>query len=66
MRFRRTRGRGGDESQKALDEAHQSLRRVKSRGQEVTNLSVNLRLIREHNHFIEELTLIITGQPRRS
>lgn len=47
------------ESQKAVEEAHQTLRRVRARDSEVHAISGALKSIRERNHFAEQLRTIM-------
>lgn len=47
------------ESQRALDGARKSLKRVKARDSEVHAVSESLRVLREKNHFAEQLTNMI-------
>ena len=52
------------ESYAALIDANKNLRRTKSRSKEVTEVSTALRLLRERNHFIEKLGIIMEGSSR--
>jgi len=55
----RQRNKSGDEAKEALEEAEKKLDEVKSRGEEVTNISASLKRIRERNHFSETLEELI-------
>lgn len=60
MRIRRRDTTGHEESTKALIDAQQSLKRTRERTNEVQKVSRALRLLREQNHFIENLEIIFT------
>jgi hypothetical protein len=64
MLFRR-RSKGLEESEKALREADQNLEEVKSRDEEVHEVAESLKVLRERNHFAEQLQLIFenSGAP---
>lgn len=59
--FRR-KNPGMKESQQAILDAAQSLREVRSRDDEVHQVSGALRTIRERNHFAENLRVIMEGR----
>jgi hypothetical protein len=50
-----------DESKKALKESVEELRRTEEKEPEVTEVSRAFRIIRERNHFAEELKSIMGG-----
>jgi len=52
------------EAKKALSDAQDSLARVQSRDSEVKHISRELRLLRERNHFTEQVADIFTGGQR--
>lgn len=62
MFHRRPKEDGG--SEKALLEAGQHLHEVKERAGEVTQVATSMRILREKNHFAEQLQVIMTS-PRR-
>lgn len=49
------------ESKDALEEATENLRRAKARSPEVREVASKLRLMRERNHFAEQLQVIMEG-----
>lgn len=51
------------DSKKALEEAKQSLRAVRSRAPEVREVATALKEIRERNHFADKLIAIMGGEP---
>lgn len=59
MRFRRRKNNGLGEAEQALNDAVENLEVVKSRGDEVSSISHALRIMRERNHFGEQLERII-------
>jgi hypothetical protein len=59
--FGRKRRESMTESQKAVKEATQSLKRVQERDPEVRAVSKTLKDIRERNHFAEQLKIIMEG-----
>lgn len=50
------------ESQQAILDASASLREIKSRDEEVHQVSGALKTIRERNHFAENLRVIMEGR----
>lgn len=60
MRFRRPKI--GPESHIALEEATANLEQAKARTQEVLEVAQSLRLLRERNHFAEQLNIIMGGK----
>lgn len=54
MLFRRRKA-GSEDAQKALEEAHESLRKVQKRSKEVSAISNALKEMRERNHFSEQM-----------
>lgn len=61
MWLKKSRGHKNGESTKALKDAEVHLKEVQLRGPEVTEVSSKLRMIRERNHFAEQLHIIISG-----
>ncbi len=61
MYFLRRKNKGLAESVRALEEATESLDRVKSREDEVHDIAESLKDIRERNHFAEQLGDIFFG-----
>jgi predicted RNA-binding Zn ribbon-like protein len=55
------RRKNGKESQQAILDATKALREVVDRDKEVRETSGALRLIRERNHFAEQLKVIMEG-----
>lgn len=55
------RNKNGKESQQAILDATKALREVADRDKEVRETSGALRLIRERNHFAEQLKVIMEG-----
>ena len=49
------------ESLQALASAKKSLRKTKARSKEVSEVSTALRTLRERNHFMEKLGVIMEG-----
>lgn len=49
------------DSSLALLDANKSLKKVKARTKEVTEVSDEIRLLRERNHFAEQLRSIMRG-----
>lgn len=64
FRKRKEDHQSAQESYAALIDAKKSLLRTKSRSKEVTEVSTALRLLRERNHFIEKLGIIMEGSSR--
>ena len=64
FRKRKEDHQSAQEAYAALIDAKKSLRRTKSRAREVTEVSTALRLLRERNHFIEKLGIIMEGSGR--
>lgn len=62
MLFRRRKP--DPESQQALTDATETLRRAKARNPEVREVAKQLRLMRERNHFAETFQTIIEGHGR--
>ena len=52
------------ESLQALASAKKSLRKTKARSKEVSEVSTALRTLRERNHFMEKLGVIMEGPSR--
>jgi hypothetical protein len=59
------RKKGLVDSAKALEDADQNLKRVKSREKEVHEVAESLRIIRQRNHFAEQLQEILGGSTAR-
>lgn len=57
--FRNTNKQELQDSEQALVRAQDELRRVKSRTNEVRQISGHLRSIREENHFADRLRMIM-------
>lgn len=51
--------RSSREAERALKDATQSVRRAKARQRDVTNIAEALRMMRERNHFIEQLEVMM-------
>ena len=66
MWFRRRGSAAEEESQKALENAEIHHSRIKSRGQEVTQIAEALKELRQRNHFAEELEKIVLRRRGRS
>ena len=64
FRKRKEDHQSAQESYAALVDAKKSLRQTRSRAREVTEVSTALRLLRERNHFIEKLGIIMEGSSR--
>ena len=63
MWFQR-RDKPNNEAQKALRDAESNLKRVKDRGDEVTELADAFREFRQRNHFAEQIEEIISRRRR--
>lgn len=50
-----------DKAQAALDDAHENLKRTQDRACEVREVSKALKVMRERNHFAEQLQVIMEG-----
>jgi len=50
-----------DKAQAALDDANANLKRTQERSPEVHEVSKALRIMRERNHFAEQLRVIMEG-----
>lgn len=61
--FRKKATRNMKESQQAILDATNTLRRVQERDPEVHAISKTLKDIRERNHFAEQLRVIMGGRP---
>lgn len=59
MRFRRVKE--PSEATQALKEARENLKRTQARSPEVREVSRALRILREKNHFSEQLRTIMMG-----
>ena len=57
----RLKGRPNPEAEKALADADQNLKRIKERTAEVKEISKTSRIMRERNHFREQLEHIMGG-----
>lgn len=64
--LRRQGNKSGDEAREALENAEKKLDEVKSRGEEVTDISKSLKRLRERNHFSEKLEELILQTKRGS
>ena len=53
------------EANRGLKNARENLEKVKSRGDEVSQVAQELKTARERNHFAEQLQLIFTGHGRK-
>lgn len=59
MRFRKRKE--GEESERALAEAHENLKRTQARSPDVTAVTKALQELREKNHFAEQLQIVMGG-----
>ena len=50
----------------ALEDAHENLKRVKDRGPEVTRVSETARIIRERNHFADQVYDLFSGREAKT
>lgn len=61
MRWLLRRHKADPESKKALESATANLHKTRERGDEVREVSTALRVMRERNHFREQLEAIMGG-----
>lgn len=61
MWYPRRKKNEGEDAKRALEDAHANLRRIKARSPEVSTVATNLRVLRERNHFVEQLQVIMEG-----
>lgn len=60
--FRKNKDASNGESRKALEDAKENLKDVKSRNEEVKEVVKSFRVMKERDHFAEQLEIIIGGR----